>query len=464
MTHERSSLNLKLIEEKINNKFLQLKLNFESQNEKISQKLKQINNLIDILSHQNSESIIMPNKIQNSDFNTIKTNLESSMNNNNKIDNEKNNLLDSVIKQLKQYDNDYSKKINLLDKKIEQIKKDNDKYKEMIKKTNNEFNMMKIRFSETMDFIRDKNFWKQFISNIIEEQKKNKYKNKKNKDKDINDNNINNIYAPFNYYEYFGVEENKKYIDEGSNTSHYLNEKNSSVEVNNILINDQLKEALIREKRYITPINMPNLTIMKNIPELNTNYANNLKQQNNKLIYNTNNYKSIEENNENIINAINKDKNQKINNKLNLKKKSKVYEYIIRGHFLNNIDFNKNKNKNNSANLSEEYIQKQSTNIKKITLTKNKQKYYQISPISVKNNLKKSRNEGLNRFNIIFYKDLQKGNIEDLYYSQLKKDKFENIASITGINFRQLRNNDLIKSKSTSNLNIFPIIIKDKSD
>ena len=463
MTNERSSLNLKLIEEKINSKFLELKFNLESKNEEIAQKLKQINTRIDTLSNQNTESILFSNKNkQTFDFNTFKTNVESI---DIKEDKDKKNLFDSMIKQLKQYDNYYSKKINSLEKRIEEIKKDNDKYKEIIKKTNNEFNLIKIRFSETLDFIRDKYFWKQFISNIIEENKKNKYKNKKNKSKDNNkDNNMNNIYTPFNYYEYFDVEENKKFIDEGSNTFHYLNDKNSSVEVNNISINEQLKDTLKGDIKYKTPNNMPNLTIMKNIKEINANYTNNLKQQNNSILNKTNSYKSMEENNENIINDIFNNKNEN-KNKINLKRKAKVYEYIVRAQFLNNVDLNKN-TANKSANLSEEYVQKQSKKIKRLTISKNKQKFNQILPTSVKNYLKKSRNESLNRFNVIFYKDSQKGNIEDLYYSQLKKDKYDNIASITGKNFTQFRNKELIKSiknNSTNDLKKFPIIYRDKS-
>ena len=40
-----------------------------------------------------------------------------------------------------------------------------------------------------------------------------KKKNNKNKNAE-NNNNINNIFAPFNYYIYFGVEENKNFIEE----------------------------------------------------------------------------------------------------------------------------------------------------------------------------------------------------------------------------------------------------------
>ena len=47
MKNEKISLNMKLIGEKINNKFLELKYNFESQNKEISSKLKEINDRLD---------------------------------------------------------------------------------------------------------------------------------------------------------------------------------------------------------------------------------------------------------------------------------------------------------------------------------------------------------------------------------------------------------------------------------
>ena len=61
-----------------------------------------------------------------------------------------------------------------------------------MKKTDKEFDLIKLRFSEVLDFIKDKNFWKKFITEII-------YKNRiiinSNKTEIIND-----IYSPFNYY------------------------------------------------------------------------------------------------------------------------------------------------------------------------------------------------------------------------------------------------------------------------
>ena len=47
-------------------------------------------------------------------------------------------------------------------------KKDTEIFKESVKKSGNEFNIIKIRFSEVLDFIKDKQFWNKFITKIIE--------------------------------------------------------------------------------------------------------------------------------------------------------------------------------------------------------------------------------------------------------------------------------------------------------
>ena len=69
----------------------------------------------------------------------------------------------------------------------------------------------------------------------------------------------------------------------------------------------------------------------------------------------------------------------------------------------------------------------------------------------MKYNIKFSRNNSLNKFNIISYKDLRKGNLEDLYYSRLKNDK---IGNISGINFRSRSNSIGDINVNTNNINI----------
>jgi len=447
MTNEKTNLNLKLIEEKINNKFLELKYNFESKNEEINSKLKEINARLEklipqekgpipcsenlnfsklekdlktacekydsILASTNSklEEIQKEKKRQNFDLNIYKEKLESSLNyNTSKFENNNRDLLDIILKQLKQNEVENNNKIKLLEKKIEEIKKENNNFKEIIKKSDKEFNLIKIRFSELLDFIRDKNFWKKFITKILEKKDLINKKNKKNN---------NNIFTPFNYYEYFGIEGNKNFMDEASNTTQ--NKGNLNIEVKNISINEQMQE----NTKFKTPNNVPNINIIKSFQELNSNFIQNLKQNNHNILI----------------------PKQPLNNK----NKTKVNEYILQANFLNGLNKDKNSNKSESENLSEAYILQQTKKIKKLNLEKKEQKYYKTLPLSMKYNIKFSRNNSLNKFNIISYKDLRKGNLEDLYYSRLKNDK---IGNISGINFRSRSNCIGDINVNTNNINI----------
>ena len=414
MINEIATLNIKLIEEKINSKFLELKYNFESQNQEMILKLKELNQRLDMFSDKNRN----------------KPNLNENYNDNN---------------------------INISNEKTNEIKNDNNEFKKILEKTNNEFNLIKIRFSEIINFIRDKNFWKQFISNIIEENKNNNKNKSQDKTIENTNNKINNIYAPFNYYIYFGIEQNKNFVDEASNTTHngnFLkilenNNRNKNIDVKNILINEQINYSLDNKKNK-TPNNIPKLKIMKNLNKnMKKNYSSLFqnksfkKIQRNTITKNEHHSVNYEDNQDRIINAINNridSSYEKINDLY--EKKAKINDFLVQANFINNhIDINKNKNQ--SDNLSEEYIQKQSQKIKKIVLSKIDKKYYQTLPLSLKYNLKNSRD--MNHFNIISSKDLIKGNIEDLYYSQLKKDKINHLSNISGLNFKTLGFGDNIK-------------------
>ena len=414
MITEKATLNIKLIEEKINSKFLELKYNFESQNQEMILKLKELNQRLDMFSDKNRN----------------KPNLNENYNDNN---------------------------INISNKKTDEIKNDNNEFKKILEKTNNEFNLIKIRFSEIINFIRDKNFWKQFISNIIEENKNNNKNKSLDKTIENTNNKINNIYAPFNYYIYFGIEQNKNFVDEASNTTHIgnfhkileNNNRNKNIDVKNILINEQINYSLDNKKNK-TPNNIPKLKIMKNLNKnMKKNYSSLFqnksfkKIQRNTITKNEHHSVNYEDNQDRIINAINNkidSSYEKINDLY--EKKAKINDFLVQANFINNhIDINKNKNQ--SDNLSEEYIQKQSQKIKKIVLSKIDKKYYQTLPLSLKYNLKNSRD--MNHFNIISSKDLIKGNIEDLYYSQLKKDKINHLSNISGLNFKTLGFGDNIK-------------------
>ena len=480
MTQEIKEINMKLIEEKINDKFQELKTNFESQNQEINFKINEINSNLKILLDKNEnylsnqkspinleekisklekelkvacdkynsiffskelklEDIEKDKKIESNVFNQSREKIKSSINlNNSKTENDKQNIISN---QLEQFDASNIYKNDLLEKKDE-VKNDNYKYIELIKKINIEFNLIKIRFREIIDFIRDKNFWKKFISKIIKENKF--VENKKNNNKKENYIEINSIYAPFNYYEHFGIKEIKNFYDKGCNTT---------------LFNNFKKNISIDNNKFPTGNFTPNLNLIKNYKMQNSNYF--FYSTNNKNIQRKPNSDSIEhhssnaeDNNENIINSIisNKNLNQKENQN---KGKSKFKEFIIQASSLNDIDFKKNKT--NSDNLSEAYVQKQSKKIRKIMYAKNERNKNQILPLSMKLSLKNNRSKSLNHFNILSNKELKKSHLEDLHYSQLKKDKLDILTYMPGC-IGDIRNDN-----NLSNRKIFHMFFKDKS-
>ena len=229
--------------------------------------------------------------------------------------------------------------------------------------------------------------------------------NKKNNNKKENYIEINSIYAPFNYYEHFGIKEIKNYKMQNSNYIFY-----------------------------------------------NTNNKNIQRKPNSDSI--EHHSSNAEDNNENIINSIisNKNLNQKENQN---KGKSKFKEFIIQASSLNDIDFKKNKT--NSDNLSEAYVQKQSKKIRKIMYAKNERNKNQILPSSMKLSLKNNRSKSLNHFNILSNKELKKSHLEDLHYSQLKKDKLDILTYMPGC-IGDIRNDN-----NLSNRKIFHMFFKDKS-
>ena len=473
MTQKKINMDMKLIEEKINTKFLEIKNNFESQNEIINLEIQKINSNIknllnknEIPSHNPQPYINFEEKLlrfekelklvsDKYDSILLSSNLKfekKEINNNNeneekigiKTKNEKQNL---IYNQLEQNDNNKNK-IDILEKIINKIKNDNIECKELVKKINNEFNLIKIRFSEVLDFIKDKYFWKKFISKIIKENKFIEYR-KNNKKENLIE--INNIYNPFNYYEHFGIEELKCFLDKGCNTR-------MSDGVNQNFLKDEFKkDALIDNNKFQTMNNTPKFNIFKKLNQkhsscslYNTHYKNipkmpyfeNLEQ----------NSLNIEDGSENIINSIHKN-NKRISQEENItnKVKSKLNEFIIQVKSLNDIDLDKNKT--HSENLSEVYIQKQSKKVRKMIYKNNNQNSQSILPISNKY----KGNNSLKHFHFISKKNSKKSNLEDLQYSQLKKDKLDILTFMSGC-YDEIKNNNNSKNKK-----FFQVFIKDKS-
>ena len=452
----KENFDMKSIEEKINNKFLELKLNFESQNKEIFSKIKEINLRLDKICNkeqtqklENLSNLENDLKLPYGNYDSVIESTNSKLKNNQTLnlnifkENIESSIDDKITKQLKQLDDNYFNKINV-----------------------------KLRFSEVLDFIRDKNFWKKFIPEII-------FKNGL-----IDKNNMteksNSIFSPFNYYKYFDIEGSKNFMDEANNTipSNERNDINRSVDVE--IKNISIKEPIKNNNKYKTP-NIPSLNINKIFKELNRKLPKNINHHNKSLSYNTH-YKKIqviplrnylkqdslneEDKNENVINSINsnrqnnksKDKSLLINNKE--KTKLEVNEYILQADFSKSIDKNKNWWRIDSKNLSESYILKQLEKLKKLYSQKSDSDYYKTLPLSMKYNIKNKRNNKLDKFNILPYKDIKKGNIEDLFYSQFKKDK---IGHVSQVNFKK-GIGDYTIINNTNKKKRFPVIHRDKSN
>ena len=330
---------------------------------------------------------------------------------------------------------------------------------------------------------------------------------KENKDK------TNDILAPFDYYAYFGIdkamseEEENNYNNSDNNRNNNNNENiNVNNNENNVINNDNKVNdikidsiKLIRKDSKYKTHNLYNLNNLNNINMMNLNFEPEIKKKN--LIYNnsTNNIHDYNDDNLNkikiseikLINIKGKNKKQiknndnkvandninfnSINNEKNIKENNEQEKIFLGAEFNNNF-INHN---NNNNNLSQAYIlMKKKTEemqrMKSIYGGKTEIKYHQIStPPSLKKNLKHSRNNyNLNQFNILSSKDFKKGNIEDLYYSHLKREKLNNISyppklllrssSIDNINFNFI-NKKMLPKILGDNQKIFNSSINDKN-
>jgi len=303
---------------------------------------------------------------------------------------------------------------------------------------------------------------------------------------EINNENINEI----NY-------ENNDFINNEKND--FINNEDNDFINNENKIKEKVKKMnstkLVRkDSKYKTHnlfnlnnndnLNMMNLNIEPEIKKNNIIYNNstidfhdnknkiknterkliNIKGKNNKKSKNNDN--KVANNNINF-NPINNEKNNiKENNEkqkkkfLNLKEITKINDVILGAEFNNNF-INNNSNNNN---LSQAYIlmkKKTEEMQRKKSIYGGKQeiKHHQIcTPLSSKNNTKYSRNNNynLNQLNLLSSKEFKKGNIEDLYYSQLKREKFNHISYPPKL---------LLRSSSidtiNSNKRIFPKILGD---
>lgn len=447
----------------------------------------------------------------------------------------------------------YEKNLNIrYNEELERYNNIIDKIQKKVEKNKEEFNLIKKRFTELSEFIKDIRFRTNIHNSFLERKqyKDMSYKidfTKKqkitNEEKQQNENKAheNDILAPFDYYAYYGLErilpeeeennynnmsnrnnmninkiedninnKNKYNINNKYNDSNYneikknnqdMNNNINNISVNNIIIqkNNNFFENKTKERtisntknrtQSINNINNHNNMINDNYePEINKNnifyIIDNLQENTNNnisqsiiknpdqkqiinikekssdkqlKIIDSNKKINIKDNNTNSkktekINKENNEQDKKIF--LNLKESTRINDVVLGAQFDKNNTINPN---NSNLNLSQAYIlmkkrTEEMQKLKSIYGGNHELKYHQIStPPSLKNNIKQqSRNQknyNLNQLNILSDKEFKKGNIEDLYYSKIKKEKFNHVSFIPKLYIRS-------SSLDNMNLNIF---------
>ena len=476
--------------------------------------------------------------------------------------------LDNIEKNLNsRYNEELEKYNNIIDK----IGKKVDKYK-------NEFNLIKMRFTELSEFIKDIRFRrnininsynsykerKQYkeMSSKIDFTKKQKLKDEE-KDEKENIEKENDILQPFDYYAHFGIDpdlkeeeeeilinhENNNYKNNNNENIYFSNNKNENnvfnkeesnkerIEDINNEINrnntETIKSAKISLKntnldfnkrkevidnktndlkiykritknnnRYKTPNYKLNSNFNKSLNIMNINFEPEIKEKNNinkissknpqnfpndkSKISEINIFKKVDNIKKMLEKELTNKKDDNYKNKLNpieqnIKKKFEVSskrennEQVkkIPLNFkeqskINNLFLNANFQKipnNTKENLSESYIlmKKKIEEMQKIKILyggKHSFQYHQLTaPLSLKKDIKNFGNDNsiLNQFNGFSNNDLKKGNIEDLYYSQIKNDKSNTMLMNTSSLLRS-SSQDIINFNNTADRRMLPQI------
>ena len=476
--------------------------------------------------------------------------------------------LDNIEKNLNsRYNEELEKYNNIIDK----IGKKVDKYK-------NEFNLIKMRFTELSEFIKDIRFRrnininsynsykerKQYkeMSSKIDFTKKQKLKDEE-KDEKENIEKENDILQPFDYYAHFGIDpdlkeeeeeilinhENNNYKNNNNENIYFSNNKNENnvfnkeesnkerIEDINNEINrnntETIKSAKISLKntnldfnnrkevidnktndlkiykritknnnRYKTPNYKLNSNFNKSLNIMNINFEPEIKEKNNinkissknpqnfpndkSKISEINIFKKVDNIKKMLEKELTNKKDDNYRNKLNpieqnIKKKFEVSskrennEQVkkIPLNFkeqskINNLFLNANFQKipnNTKENLSESYIlmKKKIEEMQKIKILyggKHSFQYHQLTaPLSLKKDIKNFGNDNsiLNQFNGFSNNDLKKGNIEDLYYSQIKNDKSNTMLMNTSSLLRS-SSQDIINFNNTADRRMLPKI------
>ena len=352
--------------------------------------------------------------------------------------------LDNFEKSMnKRYDEEVAK-YNIL---IDRISKKVDKGKD-------EFHLIKARFTELSEFIKDVRFRRNIhntfkerkeyreMSTKIDFTKKQKLKaeeiteneDNKEKDKDIS----KDILAPFDYYAHFGIE---KYVEEEDENYYEDSHDNMNNHKNNLISSNKVSET-----KHIDTKNNSESNNIKNKSE-NNNIKNNIENNNIKNIsYSNSNSKMSDNKNSNNIKSINNNIKNNINNNENNSFDLKDNNKIIKQNFMEKESFKKAV-ENDINNIN--FVRKNGR-YKTQKYLKSLIKAKSLNDMNTKNNIK--------NYNIVFNGDIN--DFEDNNNNDNDNDMNMNINH-NNLNIKSIENN-INEYKIVPKKDIKPINIKPK--
>jgi len=350
--------------------------------------------------------------------------------------------LDNFEKSMnKRYDEEVAK-YNIL---IDRISKKVDKGKD-------EFHLIKARFTELSEFIKDIRF-RRNIHNTFKERKEYKEmstkidftKKQKLKAEEITENEDNkdkekdiskDILAPFDYYAHFGIE---KYVEEEDENYYEDTHDNINNHKNNLISSNKVSET-----KHIDTKNNSESNNIKNKSE-NNNIKNNIENNNIKNIsYSNSNSKMSDNKNSNNIKSINNNIKNNINNNENNSFDLEDNNKIIRQNFMEKESFKKAV-ENDINNIN--FVRKNGR-YKTQKYLKSLIKAKSLNDMNTKNNIK--------NYNIVFNGDIN--NFDDS--DNNNNDNDMNINQ-NNLNLKSIENN-INEYKIVPKKDIKPINIKPK--
>ena len=379
-----------------------------------------------------------------------------------------------------------------------------DKYNDIVDKINikydknkEEFKIIKNRFTELSEFIKDIRFRKNMGETTISEEfkKRRQYREMSNKIDFTKKQKINKMPSIFQTkkYEknedilpYDNLKENEE-NDDNLDTSNDINEENkkgnnnenkSMTETNKHINNQNSKKLILNDSKDMN-VNFSSeiLSNSTNLKRKEINDFKSIKKEEKKLVKIKNKNKNDENDIYNIINY-NSNNNNIINSNQNYKGKNNIKEiklkkqnyndalYLSENAKINNLVLGAELNRDNFyrmkiPNLSQAYLLVKRRNevmqkMKKSHGGKSEPKFFQLTPSSIGKNTRSN----LNNFNLYSIKDLRRNNMEDLYYTSLRKDRLNNLSPNPNI-ILNITNQEYL---NYIDKNIFPKLYKDSQN